>query len=214
MSKYRKAVFPHYRGLGEESIRELITDLVKEIPDGVDVSVLGPDTEPGPEVSAPFFEVQSPNQELLVGYLEGRIPFSVHVQHAYLEETNAESPNDLLFRKYFLEGNTRLVDLLIRSLEQYPTDPSLLNDLSVLHESAGILEKVVEGYIRACQLETDPYAFASLAEAFYYNTLPDGYDAWYELRRIVSGNLEKTAVIEFLEARHLPGKHPKEPIFQ
>jgi hypothetical protein len=214
MGKYRKAIFPHYRGLGDESVRELIVDLLGEIPDAMETELFGLDAKFDPEETAPVPLAQNPNQELLAAYLEGQIPFSVAVRTAYLEETGADNPNDALFRKYFQEGSSHLLFLLIRTLDMYPTDVSLLNDLSVLHEHIPILEELVECYGRACLLETDPYAFASLAEAFYYNTLPDGYDAWYELRRIVSEDAEKMAVIDYLEARHMPEKHPKEPIFQ
>jgi hypothetical protein len=217
MGKTRKAVFHHYRGLQNESLHELITAVLGHMPDEFQNMADEDDPEWGDDSSDSKTQpvaIQNVNQELVVAYLEGHTGFSSAVQAAYLDEINADSPNFALFKNYFLQANPRLMHLLIHCIADNPTDPSLLNDLAILHESMCILDELITLYGRACVLENDPFAFAGLAEAFYYNTVMDGFDAFYELTKIVGDNPEKMAIVDYLITSHVPEQRSKEPLPQ
>ncbi|MGD9972286.1 MAG: hypothetical protein AB7S77_04430 [Desulfatirhabdiaceae bacterium] len=215
--KKQKAVFQHYRGFQDESLHELISEVLGYMPDEFQNMAFAADPEwdrdfPGPETEPA--DIQNVNQELVVAYLEGQVGFSPAVQAAYLNEINADSPNSVLFKTYFYQPNHRLMHLLLGCIQDNPTDPSLLNDLAILHESLCILDELTTLYIRACVLERDPFAFACLAEAFYYNTVMDGYDAFQELAAHVGDNPEKLAIIDYLITRHMPERQSREPLHQ
>jgi hypothetical protein len=142
------------------------------------------------------------NQEFLVGYFEGHVKWSGAVLEAYLSEKASDSPNFPLLRRYFRKGNPALKALLLRGLDQCPTDASLLHELAFFHEYHWMLSELISRYITACMLENDAELFAELAIAFYYNTVEDGFEALNELKKIVGDIPQKRSTIDQLLLEH------------
>ena len=198
MAKYRKSFFPDYRDVSGESISELIGE------------VLGSDLfsfEESHQACSPLETdrcvsahppIETLNQEWLCAYFDEHIDFHPGMIDAYLDEANADSPNYDLFYRYFLQGAPNLKKLLLACIDRYPSDPALLNDLAHMHAHAFMLEELADRYRRACQLETDPEAFAELVQGYFFNTVSDDFDAFYDLRVLFRNDPEKSAIIEYL----------------
>ncbi len=198
MGKYRKSFFPDYRDFPGESLPELI--------DGV----MGNDPIPFEDFPREYQSIETDrlisarppmetlNQEWLCAYFDGNVDFHPGMIDAYLDEANADSPNYELFYRYFLQGAPNLKKLLLACIERYPSDPALLNDLAHVHAHAFMLEELAEGYRRACRLETDPEAFAELVQGYFFNTISDDFDAFYDLRTLFRNDPEKSAIIDYV----------------
>lgn len=198
MRKYRKSFFPDYRDFPGENIPELIDQILDVDPIAFDEShsELGPVEADRCVFTKP--SVETLNQEWLCAYFDGHIDFHPGMIDAYLDEANADSPNYDLFYRYFQQGTPNLKKLLLACIERYPSDPALLNDLAHVHAHAFMLEELAEGYRRACRLETDPEAFAELVQGYFFNTVSDDFDAFYDLRTLFQNDPEKSAIIEYL----------------
>jgi hypothetical protein len=138
------------------------------------------------------------DQALLVAYFDGEIELSEEIIEAFLKEKLSDTPNDALLRRYFRQGNKNLKALIYRGLEMDPTDDGFLNDLSLIHEFHPMLGELIERYTEACILQEDLDAFAELAQDFYYNTLLDGYEAYYALKEIYNEDTQKGRIIDSL----------------
>jgi hypothetical protein len=136
------------------------------------------------------------NQELLVAHFEGALKFSEQVLEAYLAERASPSPNYPLIREYFRMGNNHLKELLIFGLEKRPTDIGLLNDLGFFHEFKSILADLIHYYLRACKGEHDMHKFEELVLSFYNDTVPDGFDAFYELEQHIAPGSDKAKIVQ------------------
>jgi hypothetical protein len=138
---------------------------------------------------------ENPDEELLVGYFEGLIPFSGHVLDSFLSVKESPDPNYPLLRKYFKSGNENLKKMLLYGLEKNPADSGLLYDLSYFHEFRNILGELIQLYLTACEKESDLEYFEELARDFHMCTEPDGYDALYELEQKYSLDSPKGKII-------------------
>jgi len=136
------------------------------------------------------------NQELLVAYFEGGMKLSDQVLDTYLAEKESATPNYPLIRKYFKRGNEHLRRLLIFGLERKPTDIGLLNDLGFFHGFRNSLADLIHYYLEACKEEHDMSNFEELVLSFYYDTVPDGFDAFYELERHIAPGSDKARIVQ------------------
>ena len=143
---------------------------------------------------------ENQNQKDLIAYFEGEKELSDQILQTFLEERNTENPNLPLIRKYFKKGNQNLKSLLLYGIDQYPDSIDLLSDLGYFHEFQNILGILITHYTRACVEQENIEKFTELAQDFYYNTIPDGYEALYALRDLFESGTDKRNVIEFLIA--------------
>ena len=148
------------------------------------------------EVEENIAKPENLNQELLVAYFEGAAKLSEQVLDTYLAERESATPNYPLIRKYFKRGNEHLRRLLIFGLERRPTDIGLLNDLGFFHEFRSILADLIHYYLKACKEEHDMGNFEDLALTFYYGTVPDGFDALYELEQHIATGSDKAKIVQ------------------
>jgi len=86
--------------------------------------------------------------------------------------------------------------LLIFGLEKRPTDIGLLNDLGFFHEFKSILADLIHYYLRACKGEHDMHKFEELVLSFYNDTVPDGFDAFYELEQHIAPGSDKAKIVQ------------------
>ncbi|WP_028325844.1 hypothetical protein [Desulfatirhabdium butyrativorans] len=198
MGKIRKSLFPDYRGFKGEHVRDLMDGIFKNIPLVFEDDLADSLDEEGVHAENETVEIQNLNQEWLCAYLDGNIDFHANMIDAYLDETNADSPNYDLFYRYFRRGAPTLKRLLLACIDRYPSDPALLNDLAYAHEYAFMLEDLANCYRRACLLESDPEGFAELAEGYFFNTIPDDFDAFYDLHLLFQDDPQKLAIVEYL----------------
>lgn len=139
---------------------------------------------------------ENTNQEYLVAYFEGEIKFSENMIEIFIKETELESSNYALFRKYFKSGNSGFLHIITSGLSSFPTNQVLLSALSYFHEHRNILAKVIGSYIKACNEEIDSKIFKSFCIEFIYSTDEDGYDALTELKSMFQNNIEKNTLVE------------------
>ena len=148
------------------------------------------------EVEENIAKPENLDQELLVAYFEGAAKLSDQVLDTYLAEKESATPNYPLIRKYFKRGNEHLRRLLMFGLERRPTDISLLNDLGFFHEFRNILADLIHYYLKACKEEHDMSNFEELVLSFYYDTVPDGFDAFYELEQHIAPGSDKAIIVQ------------------
>jgi len=142
--------------------------------------------------------VQNDNQEALVAYFDGHLELSDTLLSMFMAEKDAAEPNYPLFRRYFRQGNANLKSLIYRGLEKNPTDIGFLCDLAFFHEFHPMLGELIACYTRACQLTDDSETFIELAEDFYLNTYPDGYDAYHALKEMYGLETTKGMIIDHM----------------
>jgi hypothetical protein len=142
--------------------------------------------------------VENGDQRMLVSYFNGDIELSDKILDAFIKEKSKDEPNYPLLRRYFRQGNKRLKALIYRGLEIDPTDKGFLNDLSFFHEFQPMLGELIERYTDACRLQEDMNEFSELVRDFYYNTAPDGYEAYEALKEIYGLDTSKGQIIDFL----------------
>lgn len=199
--KIRKSLFPDYREFKGESVRELMGEVFEKLhflfEDDLPEYLPEEETHGGRE----DIRIENLNQEWLCAYLDGNIDFHPDLIGAYMDETNADSPNYDLFYRYFQRGAPNLKHLLLACIDRYPSDPALLNDLAYAHEYAFMLEDLVACYRRACRMEANPEGFAELAEGYVFNTIPDDFDAVYDLRLLFRHDPQKLAVVDYVVAK-------------
>ena len=148
------------------------------------------------EVEENIAKPENPNQELLVAYFEGSVKLSDQVLDAYLAERESPAPNYPLISKYFRRGNDNLRRLLMFGLESRPTDIGLLNDLGFFHEFRSILADLIHYYLKACKEEHEMSNFEDLVLTFYFDTVPDGFDALYELEQHIAPGSDKAKIVQ------------------
>ncbi len=148
------------------------------------------------EVEENLAKPENVNQELLVAYFKGSAKLSDQVLDTYLAEKESATPNYPLIRKYFKKGNEHLRRLLIFGVERKPTDIDLLNDLGFFHEFRNILGDLIQFYLKACMEEHDMSNFEELVLSFYYDTVPDGFDALYELEQHIAPGSDKAQIVQ------------------
>jgi len=141
---------------------------------------------------------ENANQEYLVSFFKGDIPLSAHTVTVFLEERRSSRPNYPLLRKYFKSGNRQLLSLLLHGLYLYPVLDELLCDLAFFHEFQPVLQSVVDLYLIACEKQENLEVFGAFVLDFYYATTSDGYNAFYELKKMYPHGTAKRAVIDFL----------------
>jgi hypothetical protein len=140
--------------------------------------------------------IRNDNEKFLVAYFEGETDLSDQVLNTYLAEKNSDSPNYPLFRVYFKKGNYNLKHLLMYGLEKHPTDIGLLGDLGYYNEFRNVLGDLINAYLLACGKEHDLGRFGELVMSFYFDTEPDGFDAFHELGQVCSPGSLKWEVIQ------------------
>ena len=138
---------------------------------------------------------ENKNQEFLVAYFNGEVELSTNVIEVFLAEKNSAQPNFALIRRYFRQGNEHLKSLIYRGLEINPTDIGFLNDLSFFHEFYPMLGELIRYYTDACRLQQNLETFRELVQDFYYNTAPDGYEAYHALKEIYGSDTQKGMII-------------------
>ena len=148
------------------------------------------------EVEENLSKPENLNQELLVAYFEGAAKLSEQVLDTYLAEKESATPNYPLIRKYFKRGNEHLRRLLTFGLEKRPTDIALLNDLGFFHEVRSILADLIHYYLKACKEEHGMSNFEELVLSFYYDTVPDGFDALHKLEQHIAPGSDKAKIIQ------------------
>ena len=156
------------------------------------------------EVEENIAKPENLNQEILVTYFEGAAKLSEQVLDTYLAEKESATPNYPLIRKYFKRGNEHLRGLLIFGLERRPTDIGLLNDLGFFHEFRSILADLIHYYLKACKEEHDMSNFEELVLSFYYDTVPDGFDALYELEQHIAPGSDKAKTVQKIRQGQKP----------
>jgi hypothetical protein len=72
-----------------------------------------------------------------------------------------------------------------------------------------MLAELIQRYTEACKLQEDLEAFSELAQGFYYNTEPDGYEAYHALKEIYGSDTQKGMIIDHLIQAE---KESEEPI--
>lgn len=141
---------------------------------------------------------ENDNQRILADYFSGNIALTEKITDTFLEEKYRENPNAGLLRRYFRQGNKNLKALILKGLEKDPSDAGFLNDLSFFNEFQTMLGELIDRYLTACEMQDDLDAFNELAQDFYYNTVPDGYDAYYALKEVYSSDSKKGKIIDNL----------------
>jgi hypothetical protein len=141
---------------------------------------------------------ENKDQELLVAYFNGEVKLSDKLVEVFLKEKRSDRANYALLRRYFRQGNRNLKTLIYYGLEMDPTDNGFLNDLSVIHEFHPMLGELRERYMEACKIQEDLDSFSDLAQDFFYNTSPDGYEAYHALKEIYGSDTPKGRVIDSL----------------
>ena len=147
---------------------------------------------------------QTPDQETLVAFFEGKTAFSPTLIDRYLKETRQAASNTYLFRRYFKLGNPHLKELLIACIERTPTDHDLLYDLAWLGEYTDTEVETVRFYLQALTRETDPKAFRRLADDALESDLFFKNDRIAALRAAVEGDRERRMVLEWAIDHHRP----------
>ena len=138
------------------------------------------------------------NQEFLIAYFSGGVELSNSVIEAFLTEKYSDEPNFALIRRYFRQGNQHLKSLIYFGIKINPTDVGFLNDLSFFHEFHPMLGELIRRYTDACRLQQNLETFSELALDFYYNTAPDGYEAYHALKEIYGSDTQKGMIIDHL----------------
>ena len=191
-----------FEKLRRELVFEQVSKAIKENPKNwasklEELGFQWVDDESGEEkVEENIAKPENLNQELLVAYFEGAAKLSEQVLDTYLAEKESATPNYPLIRKYFKRGNEHLRRLLIFGLERRPTDIGLLNDLGFFHEFRSILADLIHYYLKACKEEHDMSNFEQLVLSFYYDTVPDGFDALYELEQHIATGSDKAKIVQ------------------
>ena len=202
--KEKKDIIDEIINIENELIIDKVNEIIKKNPENyrMELATLGfewLDDEYPDEVEEEIKAVpENSDQALLVAYFEGEIELSEGILEIFLKEKLSDTPNYALLRRYFRQGNKNLKALIYRGLEIDPTDDGFLNDLSLIHEFHPMLGELIERYTKACILQEDLDAFAELAQDFYYNTLLDGYDAYYALKEIYNKDTKKGKIIDSL----------------
>ena len=202
--KEKKDIIDEIIKIKNELIIDKVNEIFKKSPENyrMELATLGFewfDDEYPDEVEEENKAVPENNdQALLVAYFDGEIELSEGIVEVFLKEKLSDTPNYALFRRYFRQGNKNLKALIYRGLEKDPTDDGFLNDLSLIHEFHPMLGELIERYTKACILQEDLDAFAELAQDFYYNTLLDGYEAYYALKEIYNEDTQKGRIIDSL----------------
>ena len=70
--------------------------------------------------------------------------------------------------------------------------------MSFFHEFENILGILISYYTKACVDQQNLDTFSELAQEFYYSTKPDGYEAYYALRKLFEPETEKRKIIDFV----------------
>lgn len=141
---------------------------------------------------------ENKDQELLIAYFNGEVELSDEIVEVFLKEKWSNRPNYALLRRYFRQGNGNLKTLIYHGLEMDPTDDGFLDDLSLIHEFHPMLGELIERYMEACKIQEDLDSFSELAQDFFYNTSPNGYEAYYALKEIYGSDTPKGKVIDSL----------------
>jgi len=139
---------------------------------------------------------QTENQQALVTFFEEGGPSTDELLDAFQTEKYADEPNYPLFRRYFKQINSNLKKLILWGLDRYPTDSSLLDDLSFFQEFDNVLSELINRYKTACLQEEDLDRFDSLVQDFFMSTIESGFDAYYELKDMFEKNTEKRDIID------------------
>jgi len=191
-----------FEKLRRELVFEQVSKVMKENPEnwGSKLEELGfqwvDDECDEEEVEENIAKPENVNHELLVAYFEGAAKLSEQVLDTYLAEKESATPNYPFIRKYFKRGNEHLRRLLIFGLERRPTDIGLLNDLGFFHEFRNTLADLIHYYLKACKEEHDMSNFEELVLSFYYDTVPDGFDALYELEQHIAPGSDKAKIVQ------------------
>ena len=81
-------------------------------------------------------------------------------------------------------------------LEKYPTDIGLLGDLGYFNEFRNVLRDLINAYLLACGKEHDLGRFGEFVMSLYFDTDPDGFDAFHELGQVCSPGSPKWEVVQ------------------
>ena len=204
--KDKDAVLDDYEKLENEIIRDKVSEIFRKHPkDYVSkMEEIGfeyfEDDEDYEEIEERNAKPLNQRQREIVAYFENKNKLSKKIFESYSEEIAAESPNYPLIRKYYKQANKNLKSLLLYGLDNYPCRIDLLSDLAFFHEYENILSILITYYTRACVDQENLDTFSELAKDFYYSTNPDGYEAYYALRKMFESASSKRKMIDFLIA--------------
>ncbi len=158
------------------------------------LQVLEPDVEDDapPRAARP----ETPQQEILVAFLEHRRPFDDSLVDLFLAEMRAADPNDALFLHYYQQGSEQLEVLLLKCLDRYPTDRDLLYDLAFLLEYRDVKKPLISRYHRALTREESMAAVDALAEDMCSLAVFQEAVELERVRELLAAFPEKLAVVE------------------
>ena len=72
------------------------------------------------------------------------------------------------------------------ALRSIPPTSASLGDLGYYNEFRNVLGDLIDAYLLVCGKEHDLGRFSELVMSFYFDTDPDGFDAFYELEQVCS----------------------------
>ncbi len=222
IKKDKDSVLDNYEELKREIIREKVNKIFRNHPKNnvAKLEELGftyyEDDDDSEEIEEKNAKPENRRQKILIDYFENTKKLTKEIFECYSEEKVAENPNFPLIRKYYKKANQNLKSLLLYGLDKYPGRLDLLNDLVFFHEFENILSILITYYTRACIKQSNLGTFSELAQAFYYATYPDGYDAYYALRELLEPNTDKSKIIDSLisEEKKSAKGNPKPNLFE
>jgi hypothetical protein len=138
------------------------------------------------------------DQTALVAYFEGSALPDDGLLALWRVEIGKPDAPFALWRRYFRAGNPQLRKLLLFGLDQTPSDRDLLSHLAFLHEFASVPRELLARYTLACDRESDPRRFATLARDFDEVADSFGYDTLMALKERYETDAIKKRVLETL----------------
>lgn len=134
-------------------------------------------------------------QKVISEYFECKSTLSLKIIQNFIEEIEDDDPNYPLLRKYFKQGGNHVLELLKKSLVEYPSRQSLLNAFAFLSRYNNVFVELVAAYTTACGEEVNMIVFKELVEDFYINATEHDYDVFAALKDVCKGNQNKLNVI-------------------
>ena len=136
-------------------------EALKEQMARLDLADLAPEAEARRREAA---VAETPAQQELVDFFDGRTPFTEALIDVYLNETGSAGSNDMLILRYHHQGNRHLERLIIACIERHPTDKGLLYDLAHLCRFIGQSPPAIDRYCIAIIKENAWPSLRALAD--------------------------------------------------
>lgn len=134
-------------------------------------------------------------QKVISEYFECKSRLSLKIIQNFIEEIEDDDPNYPLLRKYFKQGGNHILELLKKSLVEYPSRQSILNAFAFLSRYHNVFVELVAAYTTACRVEENILVFKELVEHFYINVTEHDYDVFAALKVLCKDDQNKLKVI-------------------